>query len=65
MVTPRRVKISQKSYAPPTQVPTVKLFRDIRGAIRKYHSAEGKIHIVLEGVRGKESIGGWLRTSPR
>jgi transposase len=33
-----------------------KLVRDIRRATRKHHSAEDKIRIVLEGLRGKGSI---------
>jgi transposase len=50
IVTPRRVKISQKSSAPPTRVPAEKLVRDIRRATRKHHSADGKIRIVSEGL---------------
>ncbi|MFY7926030.1 MAG: hypothetical protein ACOVN5_09470 [Aquidulcibacter sp.] len=49
IVTPRRVKISQKSSAPPTRVPAEKLVRDIRRATRKHHPAKDKISIVLEG----------------
>ena len=33
-----------------------KTVRDIRRATRRHHSAEGKIRIVLEGVRGEDSI---------
>jgi hypothetical protein len=33
-----------------------KTVRDIRRATRQHHSAEGKIRIVLEGVRGEDSI---------
>jgi transposase len=33
-----------------------KTVRDIRRATRRHHSAEEKIHIVLEGLRGEESI---------
>ncbi|MCA3458268.1 MAG: hypothetical protein ING01_13660 [Rhodobacter sp.] len=50
------MKKSQKSSAPPTRVPAEKLVRDIRGATRKHHSADDKISIVLEGLRGEESI---------
>ena len=46
----------RKSYAPPARVPAEKLVRDIRRDARKQHSAEDKIRIVLEGLRGKESI---------
>jgi len=48
--------MNQKSSAQPTRVPAEKLVRDIRWAMRKHHSAEGKIRIVLEGLRGEESI---------
>jgi transposase len=48
--------MSQKSSVPPARAPGEKLVRDIRRATRKHHSAEDKICIVLEGLRGKESI---------
>jgi hypothetical protein len=48
--------MNQKSSAQPTRVPAEKLVRDIRRAMRKHHSAEGNILIVLEGLRGEESI---------
>ena len=48
--------MSQKSSAPPARVPAEKLVRDIRRATRKHHSAEDKIRIVLEGLRGEENI---------
>ena len=38
-----------------------KLVRDIRRATRKHHSAEDKIRIVLEGLRGEESIAALCR----
>ena len=44
----------QRSNKP--EAPSERLVRDIRRATRKQHSAEEKIRIVLEGVRGKESI---------
>ena len=53
--------MSQKSSAPPTRVPAEKLVRDIRRATRKHHSAEDKISIVLEGLRGEESIAALCR----
>jgi transposase len=56
IVTPRRVKMSQKFSTPPAQVPAEKLVRDIRRATRKHHSAEDKISIVLEGLCGEETI---------
>jgi len=48
--------MSQKSFAPAARPPGEKLVRDIRRATRKHHSAEDKIRIVLEGLRGEESI---------
>ncbi len=33
-----------------------KVVKDIRRATRKHYSAEEKIHIVLEGLRGEDSI---------
>ena len=48
--------MSQKSSAPPARVPAEKLVRDIRRATRKHHSGEDKIRIVLDGLRGWESI---------
>ncbi len=38
-----------------------KLVCDIRRATRKHHSAEDKIRIVLEGLRGEESIAALCR----
>jgi transposase len=55
------VKTSQKSSAPPTRVPAEKLVRDIRRATRKHHSAEDKIRIVLERLRGEASIAALCR----
>ncbi len=39
-----------------TKPPAEKVVRDIRRRTRKHHSAEEKIRIVLEGLRGEESI---------
>ena len=44
----------QKSGQPNT--PAEALVRDIRRATRKHYSAEDKIRIVLEGLRGEDSI---------
>ena len=48
--------MSQNSSTPPVCVPAEKLVRDIRRAARKKHSAEDKIRIVLDGLRGDDSI---------
>ena len=53
---PRRVKIRQKSSAPPTRALAEKPVRIIRRATRSRHSAKNKIRIVLEGLESKESI---------
>ena len=44
----------QKSSPPET--PSERLVRDIRRATRKQYSAEEKIRIVLDGLRGEDSI---------
>ena len=44
----------QKSNTAP--VSSENLVRDIRRATRKHHSAEDKIRIVLDGLRGEDSI---------
>ncbi|WP_336054896.1 IS3 family transposase [Nitratireductor sp. CH_MIT9313-5] len=41
--------------------PAEKVIKDIRRATRKHYSAEEKIRIVLEGLRGEESIAGLCR----
>jgi len=46
--------MSQKSAKPPTS--SERLVRDIRRATRKQYSAEEKIRIVLDGLRGEASI---------
>ena len=60
--------MSQKSSAPAarpydmTAKPAVEqAVRDIRRATRKHHSAEDKIRIVLEGLRGEDSIAALCR----
>ena len=53
--------MGRKSSALPARVPAEKLVRDIRHAMRKHHSAEDKIRIVLEGLRGEESIAALCR----
>jgi transposase len=40
----------------PGKTPSEKVVKDIRRATRKRHSAEEKIRIVLDGLRGEDSI---------
>ena len=40
----------------PSKDPAEKVVQDIRRATRKHYSAEEKIRIVLEGLRGEDSI---------
>jgi transposase len=62
--------MSQKSSAPAAREPAVapakkppaeRVVRDIRRRTRKHHSAEEKIRLVLEGLRGEESIAALCR----
>src|ERR671913_182702 len=62
--------MSQRSSAPAAREPTAasaakppaeRVVRDIRRRTRKQHSAEEKIRIVLEGLRGEESIAALCR----
>ncbi len=59
--------MSQKSSAPGTpapgaaKAPAERVVRDIRRATRKRHSAEEKIRIVPEGLRGEDSIAALCR----
>ena len=53
--------MSQKSVVPMTKAPAEQVMRDIRRAARKRHSAEDKIRIVLEGLRGEDSIAALCR----
>ena len=60
--------MSQKSSAPAAREPTAatkapaeRVVRDIRRRTRKQHSAEDKIRVVLEGLRGEESIAALCR----
>src|SRR3954462_2804754 len=48
--------MSQRSSVPTTKAPAEQVMRDIRRATRKHHSAEDKIRIVLDGLRGEDSI---------
>jgi transposase len=40
----------------PEKVPAEQIVKDIRRATRRHFSAEEKIRVVLEGLRGEESI---------
>ena len=51
--------MSQKSLSPKS--PSERTVRDIRRATRRHYSAEDKIRIVLDGLRGEESIAGLCR----
>ncbi len=59
--------MSPRSSAPAARAgtsvkaPAEQVVRDIRRATRKHHSAEDKIRIVLEGLRGEESIAALCR----
>jgi len=58
-------KIRQKSGT--EKRPAEAVIKDIRRATRKHYGAEEKIRIVLEGLRGEESIAALCRRegSPR
>src|SRR3954471_22011853 len=53
--------MSQKSVVSLTKAAAEQVMRDIRRAARKHHSAEDKIRIVLEGLRGEDSIAALCR----
>ena len=62
--------MSQRSSAPAAREPTAasaakppaeRVVRDIRRRARKQHSAEEKIRVVLEGLRGEDSIAALCR----
>jgi transposase len=40
----------------PDKAPAEQVIKDIRRATRRHFSAEDKIRIVLEGLRGEDSI---------
>src|SRR3954451_6222422 len=45
-----------KQTSGPAKAPAETIVKDIRRATRRHFSAEGKIRIVLEGLRGEDSI---------
>jgi transposase len=45
-----------------TKSPGEKIVKDIKRATRKHYSSEEKIRIVLDGLRGEDSITGGLPT---
>ena len=47
------------------ETPSQRIVKDIRRRTRKHHSAEEKIRILLEGLRGEESIAELCRPLPR
>jgi transposase len=50
-MTLRGVKVKQKSQT--RQTGAIKAIKDIRRATRKQYSAEEKIHIILDRLRGE------------
>ena len=44
-----------------TKSPGEKIVKDIKRATRKHYSSEEKIRIVLDGLRGEDSIAGLCR----
>ena len=51
--------MSQK--ARPQKAPAEQVIKDIRRVTRKHHGAEDKIRVVLEGLRGEDSIAALCR----
>jgi transposase len=45
-----------RTKSPSSKVPAERVLKDIRRATRKHYSAEDKIRIVLDGLRGEDSI---------
>lgn len=45
-----------RTKPPSSKEPAERVLKDIRRATRKHYSAEDKIRIVLEGLRGEDSI---------
>ena len=57
LTSTRRIEKKTGSQKPAAE----HVIKDIRRATRKHHSAEEKIRIVLEGLRGEESIAALCR----
>lgn len=53
--------MSQKSSTPAAKLPAERVVSDICSATRKLQSAEDKIRIIREGLRGEESIAALCR----
>ena len=45
-----------RTKSPSSKSPAERVLKDIRRATRKHYSAEDKIRIVLDGLRGEDSI---------
>ncbi len=45
-----------RTKSPTPKAPAERVLKDIRRATRKHYSAEDKIRIVLDGLRGEDSI---------
>ena len=54
-----------RQKSPPAKEPAEKVVKDIRQATRRHFSAEEKIRIVLEGLRGETRRPGLLGSSGR
>src|SRR5277367_5981091 len=50
-----------RTKSPSPKEPAERVLKDIRRATRKHYSAEDKIRIVLDGLRGEDSIAGLCR----
>jgi transposase len=50
-----------RTKSPSTKEPAERVLKDIRRATRKHYSAEDKIRIVLDGLRGEDSIAAQCR----
>ena len=53
-----------KQKSGPDKAPAEQVLKDIRRQTRRQYSAEEKIRIVLEGLRGEENISELCRQAP-